>query len=51
MLGTASYAAPLLSTLALILAGFAEPGWTLLLAAALIAGGAGLAAVGSARSK
>lgn len=49
LLGTASYAAPLLSTLALILAGITEAGLTLLLAAGLIAGGAGLAAWGSAR--
>jgi drug/metabolite transporter (DMT)-like permease len=49
MLGTASYAAPLLSTLALILAGFAQAGLSLILAAALIAGGAGLAALGSAK--
>lgn len=49
MLGTASYAAPLLSTLALILAGFAQPGLELILAAALIAGGAALAALGSAK--
>ncbi|MCT4610454.1 MAG: EamA family transporter [Pelagimonas sp.] len=51
MLGTASYAAPLLSTLVLILAGFADAGWTLILAAALIASGAGLAAWGSARQQ
>ncbi|VDC23677.1 aromatic amino acid exporter YddG [Pseudogemmobacter humi] len=44
LLGVASYAAPLLSTLALILAGKAEAGWTLLLAAVLITGGAALAA-------
>jgi drug/metabolite transporter (DMT)-like permease len=44
LLGTASYAAPLLSTLALVAAGFATPTPTLLLAAALIAGGAALAA-------
>lgn len=49
MLGTASYAAPLLSTLALILAGFAQAGLSLILAAVLIAGGAGLAALGSAK--
>ncbi|MDJ0627913.1 MAG: DMT family transporter [Rhodobacter sp.] len=48
MLGTASYAAPLLSTLVLILAGVAEPGWTLLAAALLITGGAVLAARASA---
>jgi drug/metabolite transporter (DMT)-like permease len=44
LLGTASYAAPLLSTLALVLAGIAEPGAVLGLAALLIAGGAALAA-------
>lgn len=46
LLGVASYAAPLLSTLALIAAGRAEPRPSLLLAAALIAGGAALAALG-----
>lgn len=44
LLGVASYAAPLLSTLALILAGIAKPTLTLALAACLIAGGAALAA-------
>ena len=44
LLGVASYAAPLLSTLALVLAGRAEPTWVLALAALLIAGGAALAA-------
>lgn len=44
LLGVASYAAPLLSTLALIVAGVAQPRWSLLTAAALIAGGAFLAA-------
>ncbi|MDJ0826356.1 MAG: EamA family transporter [Rhodobacter sp.] len=48
LLGTASYAAPLLSTLVLILAGVAEPGWTLLAAVGLITGGAVLAARASA---
>jgi drug/metabolite transporter (DMT)-like permease len=43
LLGVASYAAPLLSTLALILSGLAEPTWTLALAAILITGGAVLA--------
>ena len=47
--GVASYAAPLLSTLALILAGIAAPSWTLLIAAGLIAAGAALAASASAR--
>jgi drug/metabolite transporter (DMT)-like permease len=44
LLGVASYAAPLLSTLALVLAGRAEPTGVLALAALLIAGGAALAA-------
>ncbi|NDR57796.1 aromatic amino acid exporter YddG [Aliiruegeria sabulilitoris] len=49
LLGVASYAAPLLSTLALILAGLAAPTPKLLLAAALITGGAVLAARASTR--
>lgn len=44
LLGTASYAAPLLSTMALMLAGRAEPRRELVIAAVLIAGGAALAA-------
>jgi drug/metabolite transporter (DMT)-like permease len=44
LLGTASYAAPLLSTLVLVLAGAAEPTPVLALAALLITGGAVLAA-------
>jgi drug/metabolite transporter (DMT)-like permease len=44
ILGVASYAAPLLSTLALVVAGITAPSYTILLAAVLIAGGAGLAA-------
>ncbi len=51
LLGVASYAAPLLSTLILVLVGVAEASLTLLLAAAFIAGGAGLAAFGSARAQ
>lgn len=47
MLGTASYAAPLLSTLALIAAGIAAASPILVLAAAMIAAGAFLAAIGS----
>lgn len=43
-LGVASYAAPLLSTLVLVLAGVAAPSLSLGLAAGLIAGGAALAA-------
>lgn len=42
-LGTASYAAPVISTLALIAAGRAEAGWPLILACALIVGGAVIA--------
>lgn len=48
VLGVASYAAPLLSTLALVAAGIAKPTFSLLLAAVLIAGGAALAARASA---
>jgi drug/metabolite transporter (DMT)-like permease len=48
MLGVASYAAPLLSTLTLIVAGLAQPTWNVALAAVLIAGGAALAARASA---
>jgi len=44
VLGAASYTAPLLSTLVLILAGFAEPSWRILAACVLITGGAALAA-------
>ncbi|TKD21804.1 EamA family transporter [Rhodobacter capsulatus] len=47
ILGTASYAAPLLSTLALIGAGIAAASPGLVLAAAMIAAGAFLAALGS----
>ena len=44
LLGTASYAAPLLSTFVLIGAGYARPSASLVLAALLIAGGALIAA-------
>lgn len=44
LLGTASYAAPLLSTLVLILAGIAAPSTALVVSALLITTGAGLAA-------
>ncbi len=44
MLGTSSYAAPLLSTVVLVLAGIAMPTWTLAIAALLITGGALIAA-------
>ncbi|WP_170333287.1 aromatic amino acid exporter YddG [Ruegeria arenilitoris] len=49
MLGTASYAAPLLSTLALVVAGIAAPSWGLAIAAVLITGGAAIAARASMR--
>ena len=44
ILGTSSYAAPLLSTLVLVLAGIAAPSWGLAIAAVLITGGALIAA-------
>jgi drug/metabolite transporter (DMT)-like permease len=50
LLGTASYAAPLLSTCVLIVAGFAQATAVLLLAAGLITAGAGLAALGSRKT-
>lgn len=50
LLGTASYAAPLLSTCVLIAAGVAQATTVLLLAAVLIAVGAGLAALASHRN-
>lgn len=49
LLGTSSYAAPLLSTLILVLADVAAPSMTLLWAALLIAGGAAVAARASMR--
>ncbi|GAA6182482.1 EamA family transporter [Shimia sp. NS0008-38b] len=51
LLGTASYAAPLLSTVALVVAGFAEPTFQLVAAALLITGGAVLAARASLKPK
>ncbi|MCB1336983.1 MAG: EamA family transporter [Maritimibacter sp.] len=51
LLGTASYAAPLLSTLALILAGMAEPRREILAAALLITFGAVLAARASRKHR
>jgi drug/metabolite transporter (DMT)-like permease len=51
LLGVASYAAPLLSTLALIAAGLAEGTPILLLAAVLITGGAALAARASLKGQ
>jgi drug/metabolite transporter (DMT)-like permease len=44
LLGVASYAAPLLSTCALIVAGVTAPSWTIVVAAILITSGAVLAA-------
>ena len=51
LLGTASYAAPLLSTIVLVLAGVAQATWSLGLAAALITAGALLAARASLRKR
>lgn len=51
LLGVASYAAPLLSTLALVLAGLAEPTSRIATAALLITAGAALAAYASARAR
>lgn len=51
LLGTSSYAAPLLSTLVLVLAGVAAPSITLLWAAVLITGGALAAARASVRMR
>lgn len=44
LLGTASYAAPLLSTVALVVFGIAAPSWVLAISACLITGGAVIAA-------
>ena len=49
LLGVASYAAPLLSTTALILGGIARPSWVLLVAALLVTAGAARAARTRAR--
>ena len=51
ILGVASYAAPVLSTLALVAAGFAEPSWRILLACVLVSGGALLAVSGTSFKK
>lgn len=51
LLGVASYAAPVLSTLALVAAGIASPTWTIALAAVLITLGAALAARASATGR
>ncbi len=50
VLGVASYAAPLLSTLVLLVAGFAQASWQLVAAAILITVGAGIAAMASRRA-
>ena len=50
LLGTASYAAPLLSTLVLVGAGVASPSWLLAAATLLITGGAVIAARASLRA-
>lgn len=50
ILGTSSYAAPLLSTLALVVAGIAAPSWGLAIAAFLITGGALIAARASLKT-
>jgi len=50
LLGVASYAAPLLSTLVLVGAGVAPATWPLVVSAGLIAGGAALAARASAEN-
>ena len=50
LLGVASYAAPLLSTLVLIGAGYAAASWQLLGAAGLITVGAGIAALASRKA-
>lgn len=49
LLGVASYAAPLLSTLALVATGIAKPTWTIALAAVFITLGAALAALAGAK--
>ena len=51
LVGTSSYAAPLLSTLILIAAGRAEAGWAVLAACALITAGAFLAALPALRAR
>jgi drug/metabolite transporter (DMT)-like permease len=51
LLGAAAYAAPLMSTLLLILAGFAELTWSVAFACALITGGAVLASADMLRAQ
>ena len=50
LLGISSYAAPLLSTLVLVLAGIATPSWALGIAAILVTGGALIAARASLKA-
>jgi drug/metabolite transporter (DMT)-like permease len=47
ILGVASYAAPVLSTTALVIAGYGQPSWRIVLACLLVSGGALLAVSGS----
>lgn len=49
ILGVASYAAPVLSTIALIIAGFAQPSWQILFACLLVSAGALIAVSGTFR--
>lgn len=51
LLGVASYASPVLSTLALIIAGFADASWQVILACVLVPGGALLAVSGTLLKK
>ena len=51
VLGAASYAAPLLSTIILIVSRFGEPGWRIIVACLLITGGAVIAARDMIRGK
>jgi len=51
LLGVASYAAPVLSTLILVLARVATPSWSLLVAAIMITAGAALAARASSQAR
>jgi drug/metabolite transporter (DMT)-like permease len=51
ILGVASYSAPVLSTLILVAAGFAEPSWRILVACLLVTGGALIAVSGALLKK
>jgi drug/metabolite transporter (DMT)-like permease len=51
LLGVASYAAPVLSTLLLVVAGYATASWTLAVACALIVGGALVATLMARKSR